>query len=144
MRRVFSVIGCLVVLLGMSVFPQKVNAQYSYISFSSGGSNFSSETDTIVGSDHSTYYVKLDRFKFGSNSMNVMPYAGALIHARIYRLKNGVLKEAGDCAHFSTNGNGYNYNYWVSDGFGKSGDVHRLKSNSNVSDSCTACFVWNA
>ncbi len=143
MKRFISLFICMVTIFALNVFPQKVNAQYSYISFSSGGSGFSSETDTIVGSsNHSTYYVKLDRFKFSSKPMNEMPYGGALIHARAYKSVGTNLTAAGHLASFSTNGNGYYYSYW--ENFGKLNDVYKLKSNSNVSDSCTACFVWHA
>ena len=143
MKRFFSLFICMVTIFALNVFPQKVNAQYSYISFSSGGSGYSSETDTIVGSsNHSTYYVKLDRFKFSSKPMNEMPYGGALIHARAYKSVGTNLTAAGNLASFSTNGNGYYYSYW--ENFGKLNDVYKLKSNSNVSDSCTACFVWHA
>ena len=143
MKRFISLFICMVTIFALNVFPQKVNAQYSYISFSSGGSGYSSETDTIVGSsNHSTYYVKLDRFKFSSNQMNVMPNSGALIHARAYKSVGTNLTAAGNLASFSMAGNGYYYSYWS--GFGKVGEVYKLKSNSNVSDSCTACFVWHA
>ncbi|MBR3056547.1 MAG: hypothetical protein IKG93_01145 [Clostridiales bacterium] len=142
MRRAGALLLCVLTLfVTMNCYTRDVKAIYSYIHFSSGGSGYSSDADTIYNSNHSTYYVKLDRFKFGSYSQNEMP-SGGLIYARAYKVVGSQLEAAGDGAAFSTTGNGYNYYYW--NGYGHVNDSYKLKSNSNVSDSCTACFVWHA